>query len=198
MNYQKNKSTIIGFVIIFVIIGLFCYLLWNVSKDPIAEVSLLDSTRAPYNIEPKVSSESEDKSKPALVIKWEIIPADLKYFPEEQKQEGLEKLSLKISGIVNENIDLADMTNCSYNKNDTIILENTPAYMEMSKNKLGGLSCFFAGKGDQFSINQESSTELVIRQITIDEQDDTPANTQVSRIIKRITIPKETIIEVVK
>jgi hypothetical protein len=38
MNWQKDKLTIIGFGIIFVILAVFGYLLWDMNREPMAEV----------------------------------------------------------------------------------------------------------------------------------------------------------------
>jgi hypothetical protein len=47
MNWQENKLTIIGFGIIFVILGVFGYLLWDINREPIAEVSVIEPAPAP-------------------------------------------------------------------------------------------------------------------------------------------------------
>ncbi len=43
MNWQKDKLTIIGFGIIFVILGVFGYLLWDMNREPIAEIPVQDT-----------------------------------------------------------------------------------------------------------------------------------------------------------
>ena len=52
MNWQKDKLTIIGFGIIFVILGIFGYLLWDMNREPMAEVSVTEP--APAKTDPKV------------------------------------------------------------------------------------------------------------------------------------------------
>jgi hypothetical protein len=47
MNWEKDKLTIIGFGIIFVILAVFGYLLWDMNKEPIAEVSVIEPAPAP-------------------------------------------------------------------------------------------------------------------------------------------------------
>jgi hypothetical protein len=47
MNWQKDKLTIIGFGIIFVILGVFGYLLWTMNNEPMAEVSVIEPAPAP-------------------------------------------------------------------------------------------------------------------------------------------------------
>jgi hypothetical protein len=56
MNWEQNKLTIIGFGIIFVILGIFGYLLWDMNREPMAEISVTESTPAsvPDNTDPKV------------------------------------------------------------------------------------------------------------------------------------------------
>lgn len=63
MNWQKYKLTIIGFGIIFVILGVFGYLLWDMNKEPMAEVSVTEPTPAPVESE---SSEVEVLEKETL------------------------------------------------------------------------------------------------------------------------------------
>jgi hypothetical protein len=43
MNWQKDKLTIIGFGIIFIILGIFGYILWNITREPMAEIPVLDT-----------------------------------------------------------------------------------------------------------------------------------------------------------
>jgi hypothetical protein len=43
MNWQKDKLTIIGFGIIFVILGVFGYLLWDMNREPMAEIPVQDT-----------------------------------------------------------------------------------------------------------------------------------------------------------
>lgn len=54
MNWQKDKLTIIGFGIIFVILGVFGYLLWDINREPIAEISVIEPTPVPAKSDPKV------------------------------------------------------------------------------------------------------------------------------------------------
>lgn len=70
MNWQKDKLTIIGFGIIFVILGIFGYLLWDMNKEPIAEVSVTEPTPAPVEVEPKVMDPEpvEEKELPDYPI----------------------------------------------------------------------------------------------------------------------------------
>ena len=68
MNWEKDKLTIIGFGIIFVILGVFGYLLWDMNKEPMAEVSVTEPTPAPVEVEPKVmDSEPVEKNKKSKV-----------------------------------------------------------------------------------------------------------------------------------
>jgi hypothetical protein len=66
MNWQKDKLTIIGFGIIFVILAVFGYLLWDMNKEPMAEVVTEPTTITP-KIEPETDSQGvpvkEEKSK---------------------------------------------------------------------------------------------------------------------------------------
>jgi hypothetical protein len=43
INWQENKLTIIGFGIIFIILGIFGYILWNITREPMAEISSEDT-----------------------------------------------------------------------------------------------------------------------------------------------------------
>ena len=67
MNWQKDKLTIIGFGIIFVILAVFGYLLWDMNREPIAEVSVIEPAPVPAKTDPKVVDpepvEKEEKSK---------------------------------------------------------------------------------------------------------------------------------------
>lgn len=64
INWDQDKLTIIGFAIIFVILGIFGYLLWTMNQDPMSEVSVTESTPSPVETE---SSEVE-------VVKKEELP----------------------------------------------------------------------------------------------------------------------------
>ena len=61
MNWQKYKLTIIGFGIIFVILGVFGYLLWDMNKEPMAEVSMTEP--APAKTDTKVMDPDPVKEK---------------------------------------------------------------------------------------------------------------------------------------
>ena len=63
INWEQNKLTIIGFGIIFVILGVFGYLLWDMNREPMAEVSVTEPTPAPVETE---SSEVEVLEKETL------------------------------------------------------------------------------------------------------------------------------------
>jgi hypothetical protein len=65
MNWQKDKLTIIGFGIIFVILGVFGYLLWDMNREPIAEVSVTDP--AP-TLSPVIPKPVEKKDLPEYPI----------------------------------------------------------------------------------------------------------------------------------
>jgi hypothetical protein len=56
MNWQKDKLTIIGFGIIFVILAVFGYILWDMNREPIAEISVTETTTAPVPVQtdPKI------------------------------------------------------------------------------------------------------------------------------------------------
>ena len=43
MNWQKDKLTIIGFGVIFIVLGIFGYILWNITREPIAEIPVQDT-----------------------------------------------------------------------------------------------------------------------------------------------------------
>lgn len=66
MNWQKDKLTIIGFGIIFVILGIFGYLLLDMNKEPMAEVGVIEP--APANTDPKVVDPVEKESLPDYPI----------------------------------------------------------------------------------------------------------------------------------
>lgn len=78
MNWQKDKLTIIGFGIIFVILGVFGYLLWDMNRDPMAEVSVIEPTPALVEVEPKVmdSEPVEEKEKSKVKIYTEQVKVD--------------------------------------------------------------------------------------------------------------------------
>jgi hypothetical protein len=61
MNWQKDKLTIIGFGIIFVILAVFGYLLWDMNREPIAEVSVIEP--APVPVIPKPVEEVVKKQE---------------------------------------------------------------------------------------------------------------------------------------
>ena len=61
MNWEKDKLTIIGFGIIFVILGVFGYLLWDMNKEPMAEVSMTEP--APAKTDTKVMDPDPVKEK---------------------------------------------------------------------------------------------------------------------------------------
>jgi hypothetical protein len=65
MNWQKDKLTIIGFGIIFVILAVFGYLLWDMNKEPMAEV-VTEST-PPETIVPETPA-SEEQELPEYPI----------------------------------------------------------------------------------------------------------------------------------
>ena len=78
MNWQKDKLTIIGFGIIFVILGVFGYLLWDMNKEPIAEVSVIEPAPVPAKTDPKVVDPEpvENKEKSKVKIYTEQIKID--------------------------------------------------------------------------------------------------------------------------
>jgi len=43
MNWQKDKLTIIGFGVIFIVLGIFGDILWNITREPIAEIPVQDT-----------------------------------------------------------------------------------------------------------------------------------------------------------
>ncbi|MGA1050459.1 MAG: hypothetical protein ACO3TG_03105 [Minisyncoccia bacterium] len=55
IDWQQNKLTIVGFGIIFVILGVFGYILWDMNREPLAEV-VMEPTPITTKIEPKVDS----------------------------------------------------------------------------------------------------------------------------------------------
>jgi hypothetical protein len=65
MNWQKDKLTIIGFGIIFVILAVFGYLLWDMNKEPMAEVVM--ETIPTDNIVPETTA-SEEQELPEYPI----------------------------------------------------------------------------------------------------------------------------------
>lgn len=68
MNLQKDKLTIIGFGIIFVILAVFGYLLWDMNREPIAEVSVIEPSPAPAKTDPKVVDPVEKETLPDYPI----------------------------------------------------------------------------------------------------------------------------------
>jgi hypothetical protein len=66
MNWQKDKLTIIGFGIIFVILGVFGYFLWDMNREPMAEVVTEEST-PPETIVPETPA-SEEQELPEYPI----------------------------------------------------------------------------------------------------------------------------------
>lgn len=80
MNWQKDKLTIIGFGIIFVILGIFGYLLWDMNREPMAEVSVTEPTPAPVpdNKDPKVVDPEpvEENEKSKVKIYTEQVKVD--------------------------------------------------------------------------------------------------------------------------
>ena len=96
MNWQKDKLTIIGFGIIFVILGVFGYLLWDMNREPMAEVSVTEPAPVPSpepaNTDPKLveSVEEEEKSK-------------VKIYTEEVKiDENGDNWDIKVLRIIND------------------------------------------------------------------------------------------------
>jgi hypothetical protein len=65
MNWQKDKLTIIGFGIIFVILAVFGYLLWDINREPMAEV--VTETTPPETIVPETPA-SEEQELPEYPI----------------------------------------------------------------------------------------------------------------------------------
>ncbi len=68
MNWQKDKLTIIGFGIIFVILGVFGYLLWDMNREPMAKIPVQDTTVAtetskPEQKAPNPTPEKKEKNK---------------------------------------------------------------------------------------------------------------------------------------
>lgn len=80
MNWQKDKLTIIGFGIIFVILGVFGYLLWDMNKEPMAEVSVTEPapapSPAPAKTDPKVVDTVEENEKSKVKIYTEQVKVD--------------------------------------------------------------------------------------------------------------------------
>ncbi len=82
MNWEKDKLTIIGFGIIFVILAVFGYLLWDMNKEPIAEVSVIEPSPAPSpapaNTDPKVVEPEpvEENEKSKVKIYTEQVKVD--------------------------------------------------------------------------------------------------------------------------
>ena len=78
MNWQKDKLTIIGFGIIFVILAVFGYLLWDMNREPIAEVSVIEPAPVPAKTDPKVVDPEpvENKEKSKVKIYTEQIKID--------------------------------------------------------------------------------------------------------------------------
>ena len=65
MNWQKDKLTIIGFGIIFVILGVFGYILWDMNREPMAEVSM---TEPAPTLSPVIPKPVEKKDLPDYSI----------------------------------------------------------------------------------------------------------------------------------
>jgi len=68
MNWQKDKLTIIGFGIIFGILAVFGYLLWDMNREPIAEVPVQNTpvandTSKPEQQAPDANSKKTEKNK---------------------------------------------------------------------------------------------------------------------------------------
>ena len=68
INWQENKLTIIGFGIIFVILGIFGYLLWDMNKEPMAEVIVTEPIPAPVETEPSEVGVVEEEELPDYPI----------------------------------------------------------------------------------------------------------------------------------
>ena len=80
MNWQKDKLTIIGFGIIFVILGVFGYILWDMNREPMAEVSVIEPAPVPSpepaNTDPKVVEPVEKEEKSKVKIYTEEVKID--------------------------------------------------------------------------------------------------------------------------
>lgn len=78
IDWQKDKLTIIGFGIIFVILAVFGYLLWDMNREPMAEVSVIETAPAPAKTDPKVVDPEpvENKEKSKVKIYTEQIKID--------------------------------------------------------------------------------------------------------------------------
>lgn len=130
-----------------------------------------------------------------LTLQWKLTPA--KQTQEEIDMYGiLGRAVLAVSGIKNEEIELVNDSFCFKDPEGSIITKESQAYKEMTKNNLLMLSCWFAGAGDQFSVNRESPTELVVKHVSVDEGDDFPVSEYKATVIKKIEIPEGTVIRV--
>jgi hypothetical protein len=68
MNWEQNKLTIIGFGIIFVILGIFGYLFWDMNREPMAEVIVSETTIAPVETESSEVGVVEEEELPDYPI----------------------------------------------------------------------------------------------------------------------------------
>ena len=100
MNWQKDKLTIIGFGIIFVILGVFGYLLWDMNREPMAEV-VMEPTPITTKIEPKVDSPPMIPAKEELP-EYPITKVDTKGWEYRETKLGDVGIRYKV---MNQNLD---------------------------------------------------------------------------------------------
>jgi len=74
MNWQKDKLTIIGFGIIFVILGVFGYILWDMNREPMAEVSVTEPTPAPAPATITAPTKTDPKVVDPEPVEKEALP----------------------------------------------------------------------------------------------------------------------------
>ena len=105
MNWQKDKLTIIGFGIIFVILGVFGYILWDMNREPLAEV-VMEPTPITTKIEPKVEAVTEStpispKIESKVVEKEEKSKVKI-YTEQVQVDESGDNWDIKILRTIND------------------------------------------------------------------------------------------------
>jgi hypothetical protein len=126
---------------------------------------------------PSVISTPVDESK-TVYLQWTF-----KKLPDGAYDEPFSQIGLKLSGAVNKTVDLGKLSGCQ---------TNVEAPGTAPKERITSLFCWWAGAGDQLTVNLSKPDELTVYR---EEMGEDPESTGSPYIIKTIAIPKGLTVE---
>ncbi len=166
---QKTGYVILAILAILLLLGIGLYSYY--AARPIDTV-----TAVPYESRKPVS-------KNALALAWQVSTAQ----PKNDVDPPKSKVSLKLYGVVTQEVPLGSWDNCTDEKT------SPPADLP---NSLLFLSCWWAGSGNELSVTRTNPTSLSVQHRWVEEGNDTDPKDNYGpwQTVKVISIPPSSVI----